>query len=241
MIRRLIVLFCICFLGTLFAAAQDAPADGVLVDVRESDTLVSIAERTGTQVDCLRAANGLLLSTSLEGRTTLFIPDNCAATESLDQGGGEAAPTPAGVLADQSYVVQRGDRLAKIAETFGVTVQCIVDSNAIADSNLIYPGQVLLITVSCQGAGGGVNGEVTTTTAVRACRFDRNAGRSALGNLYTVQAGDTLDFIACDFNVDLACLLAANPAITNRGQIAIGQELVIDRTCAPWTDSTRPR
>ncbi len=247
MMRRLIILLmCVCA-GALMAAAQDSSAKGVTVDVGESDTLVSIAERTGTTVDCLREANGLAADATLEGVTTLFVPDACAAAESTgDQGGGATTTTTTTPLSDQSYMVQSGDRLTKIAQKFGVTVQCIVDSNTITDPNLIYPGQVLLITTACQGGGGGATtttstAATTTVDPVRACRFDRNAGRSAPGNLYTVQSGDALDFIACDFNVDLTCLLAANPEITKRSQIAIGQVLVIDRACPIWKDATHPR
>jgi LysM repeat protein len=243
MLRRLIILLMCLFMGAAFAAAQETP--GVMVDVGESDTLVSIAERTGTTVDCLRTANGLAVDATLEGLSRLFVPDACAAVESAGDQGGGATTTTVTPLSDQSYVVQSGDRLTKIAQQFGVTVQCIVDSNAIADPDLIYPGQVLLMTTACQGGGGGATTTTTTASATTepalACRFDHNAGRSAPGNLYTVQSGDLLDFIACDFNVDLTCLLASNPEITHRSRIAVGQVLVINRACPIWTDATRPR
>ena len=87
MLRRLIILLMCLFVGAAFAAAQETP--GVMVDVGESDTLVSIAERTGTTVDCLRTANGLAADATLEGLSRLFVPDACAAVESTgDQGGG---------------------------------------------------------------------------------------------------------------------------------------------------------
>ncbi len=43
------------------------------------------------------------------------------------------------------YTVKAGDNLSKIAATYGATVQEIVDANNIANSNLIYVGQVLTI------------------------------------------------------------------------------------------------
>ncbi len=59
-----------------------------------------------------------------------------------------AAPAPsatAQVAGDNQYTVQAGDTLSSIAQQFGVTVQQIVDANAIEDQNLIVPGQTLKI------------------------------------------------------------------------------------------------
>jgi stage VI sporulation protein D len=45
----------------------------------------------------------------------------------------------------QTYTVQSGDTLSKIAKRFGVTVDAIVKANNIANPNLIKAGQVLKI------------------------------------------------------------------------------------------------
>lgn len=45
----------------------------------------------------------------------------------------------------QTYTIQRGDSLSKIAKQFGVTVDALVAANHIANPNLIQPGQVLTI------------------------------------------------------------------------------------------------
>lgn len=44
-----------------------------------------------------------------------------------------------------TYVVQQGDRLIDIGESFGVTVDAIVQANGIADPNRIQAGDVLVI------------------------------------------------------------------------------------------------
>ncbi len=49
------------------------------------------------------------------------------------------------VAGDNQYVVQAGDTLSSIAQQFGVTVQQIVDANAIEDQNVIVLGQTLKI------------------------------------------------------------------------------------------------
>ena len=43
------------------------------------------------------------------------------------------------------YTVQRGDTLYAIAKKFGTTVDAIVKKNKIANPNLIYVGQKLMI------------------------------------------------------------------------------------------------
>jgi LysM repeat protein len=154
------------------------------------------------------------------------------------QGGGSEAATSQPTITDQTYTVQRGDRLAKIAEKFGISLECIIQSNNIGNPDLIYVGQTLVITANCQGSGGGQAAGQTTDALV--CRFDRNAGRTATNGLYTVQAGDALDFIACDFGVDLQCLADANQ-LENRGRLEIGQQLKIDFSCPAWHDSTLPQ
>ena len=55
------------------------------------------------------------------------------------------------VLADSTYVVQRGDTLYSIGRRFGVSVWEIARVNGIADVNRIWVGQRLRIP----GGGGG--------------------------------------------------------------------------------------
>jgi LysM repeat protein len=55
------------------------------------------------------------------------------------------ARTMAAVSAGTTYTVVPGDTLWAIAERFGTTVGALVALNHIADPNLIYPGQVLVV------------------------------------------------------------------------------------------------
>lgn len=61
--------------------------------------------------------------------------------------------------ANQTYVVQRGDTLNRIAGWYGVSVWSIVNVNGIANPDLIYPGQVLVIPT-------GGSAPATTTRTV---------------------------------------------------------------------------
>lgn len=150
------------------------------------------------------------------------------ADEDADVGGG--ASTTAETFTDEVYVVARGDNLTKIAEAFGVTVNCIQRTNNILDENLIYVGQELLISAGCQAGGGGD----LLPGADRQCFGDRNAGRVVSGGVYVVQEGDTLDFIGCDLNLSTSCLVAINALPNKGGSLQIGQPLTISSECLGW-------
>ncbi len=60
-----------------------------------------------------------------------------------------ATPTP--TLAEQTiYVVQSGDSLWKIAESYGITVDDLIEANGISKDDVIHPGQELIIPVPGQ-------------------------------------------------------------------------------------------
>jgi LysM repeat protein len=146
----------------------------------------------------------------------------------------EATPE-AEAIEDEVYVVQAGDNLTKIAAQFEITPQCLQDTNFIADPDLIYTGQELLISADCQGGGGDL-----IPGAARQCFGDRNAGRAVRGGVYTVQEGDTLDFIGCDLNLSTACLVALNDLPNKGGGLVIGQTLTIDNSCSGWDGPPGP-
>ncbi|MGH2462907.1 MAG: LysM peptidoglycan-binding domain-containing protein, partial [Candidatus Limnocylindria bacterium] len=56
-------------------------------------------------------------------------------------------PTPTPAPTPVTYIVQSGDTLNAIAARFGTTAQAIMDANGLT-SDLIHPGQVLIIPVS---------------------------------------------------------------------------------------------
>ncbi|MFQ5522960.1 MAG: LysM peptidoglycan-binding domain-containing protein [Acidimicrobiia bacterium] len=99
------------------------------------------------------------------------------------------------------YTVQRGDTLAQIAQEYGVTVAELAEANEIANPNLIYPGQVLVIP--------GEDGEPDT--------------------VYVVIRGDTLAKIAASFDTTVTVLVEAND-IANPNLILVGQQILIPNT-----------
>jgi LysM repeat protein len=116
--------------------------------------------------------------------------------------------TPVRSASDSSYVIQRGDTLAKIATRYGVTVKQLTDLNGIKNPNMIVPGQTLKIPG-------------TTTTAPAA-----TSSSSGSQKTYTIQAGDNLAGIAAKFGVTIQALQQANN-LSNPDQIYTGQILKI--------------
>lgn len=91
--------------------------------VQSGDTLWGIAQRFGTTVSALAAAN------------EIANPDLIYPGEVLQIGGANS----------NTYTVQSGDTLWEIAQQFGTTVSALAAANGIANPDLIYPGQVLVL------------------------------------------------------------------------------------------------
>lgn len=114
-----------------------------------------------------------------------------------------AAASASAAACGDTYVVQKGDYLTKIAKTCGVTYESLIKANPeIKNPSLIYPGQIIRIK-----AGASVP---TPTPAPSS-------------GTYTVVKGDTLYKIAVRFGTTTQAILAANPEIKNASLIYIGQ------------------
>ena len=62
--------------------------------------------------------------------------------------------SPAEAASSATYVVRQGDYLYDVAHRFGTTVRAIAQSNNLANPDLIYPGQTLVIPATGQPASG---------------------------------------------------------------------------------------
>ncbi len=119
--------------------------------------------------------------------------------------------------ADTTYMVQRGDTLFGIALRFGSSVQAIVSANSLANPNLIYAGQTLIIPDS-SAPGAPVPPPPPPS--------GEPAPPPTGGSTYVIQRGDTLSTIAARHGVTVSALIQANN-LTNPNLIYAGQTLVI--------------
>lgn len=106
-----------------------------------------------------------------------------------------------------TITIQRGDTLSRIALEYNTTVARLVELNNIANPNLIYAGQTLIVP----------SGETP----------DDTDGNSTSGQtVYIVKAGDTLNQIAASYGVTARAIAVEN-GIRNINLIYVGQRLII--------------
>jgi LysM repeat protein len=162
---------------------------GTTYTVQRGDNLFRIAQAYGTDVDTLKKLNSLTSDFIYVGQV-LRVPEAGATT----------------VSGPKTYVIQRGDTLAIIAQKYGITVDALIKANNITDPNSILVGQSLTIPDSEPVAPAA-----TPTAAAKT---------------YTVQAGDTLAKIAVRYGVTVNDLIKAND-LTSPDIIRVGQVLRI--------------
>ena len=112
-------------------APAPAPAGYTTYTVVKGDTLSGIASRFGTTYQKIASDNGI-------ANPNLIFPGQVLKIYGASGGnsGGSGAKT---------YTVKKGDTLSGIAAKYGTTYQKIAKDNNIANPNLIFPGQVLVI------------------------------------------------------------------------------------------------
>ncbi len=114
------------------------------------------------------------------------------------------------------HVVQRGDSLASIAQHYNVSLSDLASSNGIANPNIIYIGQRLVIPGQQSSASRGV-----------AARATLPAG----DGYYTVQRGDTLAQVAQNHGMSINDLMRLN-GLTNPNFVWVGQKLRVTARAA---------
>lgn len=243
----------ICALIIVGAFAMAASGTHV---VRSGDTLGSIAQRNGTTVQALVAANGIANPNLIVAGTTLKLPGS--ATDRGSSAG--------------SHTVRVGDTLASIAARYGTTVSALADANGISNPNLIVVGRSLQVqgsarpsTVTPSPSGGRqlagqrhtvqrgdtiggiaarygirtadlvawnglVDGKLYATT--RLVLFNpgtlpaMGGSTTTPGGTHVVQAGQSLSSIASRYGVSAASIAKAN-GISDPNRIRVGQTLTI--------------
>ncbi|MDI3339276.1 MAG: LysM peptidoglycan-binding domain-containing protein [Sphaerobacter sp.] len=122
--------------------------------------------------------------------------------------------------AAQRHTILVGETLTSIAATYGVTIAAIVEHNGIANPDLIYAGQQLLIPVDEPAPAEPAPAAPT-------------APDPSPAEEYVIQPGDTLWRIAVSRGLTVDAILAANPSITDPNRIYAGATLRLPGGAVP--------
>ena len=176
--------------------------------VQPGDTLASIADTYGTDVDTLRQMNHLNSDAILVGQP-LVVPVVADVVAP-----GLPSPTPGPV----AYVIQPGDTLTGIALQFGVTPLAIQERNNLLDPDNLTVGATIIIPGAQPLTAPSGGSPDTGAPAV--------ATPNGEGIIHIVQAGESLTSIAVTYDVSAEEIAAANGMSTG-DVLRIGQELII--------------
>lgn len=100
--------------------------------VQPGDSLAAIAEKWGTTVEAIVAANGIVNPNVIVAGTRLRMP----------YGAAPHVETPSG---EEAYIVESGDSLWSIAQRFSTSVEALMQANGLADPGLLLVGQRLVL------------------------------------------------------------------------------------------------
>jgi LysM repeat protein len=125
--------------GLSFPSTTHAGTAGFCHTVRPGESVSSIAARYGTTVHAIVQANNLWNPNLIYVGQCLIIP-----------GAGTAPPPKPGKGCTVKHTVRRGEFLKQISARYGANWRTVAQINGLANPNLIYPGQVLVIPVKCK-------------------------------------------------------------------------------------------
>ena len=142
--------------------------------VKAGDTLSGIAQKFGTTTKALQNLNGISNANKIFAGQLLYVK---------------------GTAKTQTYTVKAGDTLSGIAALYGTTTQALQSLNGIANPNLIYAGQKLIVN-----------------------------GTAATKKYHKVKAGDTVSGLAAYYNSSQNNIVKWNN-LSSPDKIYVGQNL----------------
>jgi LysM repeat protein len=130
------------------------------------------------------------------------------------------------IAQENVHIVRRGESLAMIARQYNVSINDMIVSNGLANPNVIYVGQRLIVPGSIGAAG--IYG-----APARQGRLPGSDG------YYVVRRGDTLSQIAKRHGMSSADLLRLN-GLSNPNFVWVGQKLRVSARVAPASAEKSP-
>ncbi len=197
----------------------------------------------------VEATNGAVSAPSTASPTT--DPATAPATPPATPPTTAPATAPSTVTSSETYVIQDGDTLGKIAAKFGVERKSLLEANRLSEGQPIYIGETLMVPVGA-GAPAPAPSATTTTVAKSAPQIpappvpgaqSADAGQPApvkqesivVGEpkktapasttLHTVAKGDTLTSLSKKYGTSVESLKTANGLRSDA--ISLGQSLKI--------------
>ena len=195
------------------SVANKLRADGYATDPNYASALINLVQTYGLD---------RLDSIALSGATAVNNKGNGAANNDAyntsDTGNGTSTSTGG----TSYYTVKSGDTLSGIANNYQTTVNTLARLNNLANPNLIYVGQRLLVQQAATPSQPQTTTPSTSTTTA---------------TTYTVKAGDTLGQIAANHQTSVNQLVQLNK-LANPNLIYVGQVLTIKQATSASQSTT---
>ncbi len=208
--RTMAPLYAILFVALFFANTGIAQAAERVHVVRQGEGLARIAQSYGISMSYLAQYNGITdLNHVLIGQQ-LRIPYDTAS--SLTAPPANSAYLPG---TDGYYVVKQGDMLNRIARDNSMALEDLMRINGIQFADTIYVGQKLRLTARVQPTQPFVDLEPAPA-----------------GQIYVVQAGDSLALIAQRYGMTLNEVMTLN-GLPNPNFVWTGQRLRVNSDNTP--------
>ena len=198
------------------SVANKLRADGYATDPNYASSLIKLIQTYG-----LDRLDTIALSGTTAVNTKNDSTSNGTSYNTSDQGTGTSTSTGG----TNYYTVKSGDTLSGIASNHRTTVQTLTQLNHLANPNLIYVGQRLLVRQASASTNTSTSQTSQTTTS------------STSATTYTVKSGDTLSGIANQFSTTASALTKLNQ-LANPNLIYVGQVLKVKSSATTTTTNT---
>ncbi|GEM_PF-1505021 len=181
--------------------------------VKSGDTLSKIASQLGTTVANIQSLNNLnnvnilyvnqtlkVSGTASTATTSTSTTTTSTATSTTTKTSTTAATSTAAAKITTStngqtvYTVQSGDTIAKIANSFGVSVSQLTQWNSLANSNVIYVNQKLVVaSTSAATTTSTAKTSTTTASSTNTTASNTTATTTSSSSTATTSADSTLN------------------------------------------------
>ena len=234
--KKIVTAATLAVLSTAFASSVSADS----YTVQRGDTLSHIALKYQTSISELKRLNRLN-SDLIHINQKLIVNEAAGESSSAATGGAGVRASSTGVSttagqaistqAVKTYTVVSGDTLSKIAYQHGISLANLMAWNKLS-SHLIYPGNVLRVSMSGTSTGGSNSGTASGTGAVTATPPVNTAPSQPTNSTstitYTVKSGDTLSRIAVQYGTTVSAIKTLNNLRSDL--IYVGQKLKVTST-----------